>query len=281
MKNKIQLVLALILIIAVGFVGCTQNTQEADTQETIVAETQTTEVVEETEEVRQIVVGMSGGYKPYTFLNENDELVGFDVAVWKAIGEKIGAEVSFETSQFSGLFGKLDNGQLTTIANQITVTEERQEKYLFSVPYVYYGAQLLVHADNEDVVDLESLKGKKVGVGLGTNYESMIREFDVDGEIEIITYEDSQASLRDVALGRIDAILNDKLALLTLVNESGLEVKLGGEPVSELFNAFPFVKSEENEALLVEINAAIEELRADGTLSAISLEWFPIDITEE
>ncbi|MCK8061585.1 MULTISPECIES: amino acid ABC transporter substrate-binding protein [unclassified Fusibacter] len=228
-----------------------------------------------------VKVGMSGGYKPYTFIDQNGELTGFDVAVWNAIGERIGAQIVFETSEFSGLFGKLDNSQLTTIANQITITDERKEKYLFSVPYVYYGAQLVVHSDNEDIVDLSSLIGKKVGVSLGSNYETIIREYDVENEIEIITYEDYQASLRDVSLGRIDAVLNDKLAGLTAVTESGLDIKLGGEPVSELFNAFPFIKTDDSQALLLQVNEVIESLKSDGTLSSISLEWFPIDITQE
>jgi putative amino-acid transport system substrate-binding protein/putative amino-acid transport system permease protein len=271
LKKKLALLVISVIVLTLSLTGCTQEPSESKK----VKDSTSTEVT------KIIKVGMSGGYKPYTFQNESGELVGFDVSVWKAIGEKIGAQVEFETSEFSGLFGKLDNKQITTIANQITVTEERQEKYLFSSPYVYYGAQLVVHSDNNDVINLDTLKGKKVGVSLGSNYETLVREFDVNKEIEIITYEDYQASLRDVSLGRIDAVLNDKLAGLTAVIESGLDIKLGGEPVSELFNAFPLVKSAESEALLVEINEAIATLKEDGTLSAISLEWFPIDITEE
>ncbi len=234
--------------------------------------------IDESSEV--LVVGMSGGYKPYTYMNEDGELVGFDVSVWEAIGEVMEMEVRFETSEFSGLFGKLDNGQITTIANQITVTDERSEKYLFTSPYVYYGAQLVSHANDNTIVDLESLKGKSVGVSLGSNYETIISEFDTEGVIEVITYEDFQASLRDVSLGRLDAVLNDKLALDTVVAESGLDIKLAGEPVNELVNAFPFVKNEENEALIIEINKAIETLKESGRLSEVSLEFFPIDITK-
>jgi ABC-type amino acid transport substrate-binding protein len=263
MRNIFLFVIATILL--GGLVACAnQEVNEND----------------EVKEVEQVLtIGMSGGYKPYTYINDEGNLVGFDVSVWEAIGEELEMEVVFETSEFSGLFGKLDNGQLTTIANQITVTDERSQKYLFSNPYVYYGAQLVVHEENNEIVDLETLKGKKVGVSLGSNYESMIKEFDVDNEIEVITYEDFQASLRDVSLGRIDAVLNDKLALETVIVESGLNIKFGGEPVSELHNAFPFVMSDENKELLERVNNAIDTLSENGTLSEISLEFFPIDIT--
>ncbi len=175
---------------------------------------------------------MSGGYKPYTFIDENNELTGFDVDVWKEIGKRVGKEVEFQTAEFSGLFGLLDTGKLTTIANQITVNEKRLEKYDFSEAYVYYGAQLVVQGDNESIVDLESLKGKKVGVSLGSNYEEMVKTFDTSNEIEVITYESYQASLQDVSLGRIDAVLNDKLAGVLAIKESGLNLKLGGELLS-------------------------------------------------
>lgn len=234
----------------------------------------------EANEEDSIVIGMSGGYKPYTFTDEKGELVGFEVDTWNEIGRRINKTIEFQTADFSGLFGLLDSGKIDTISNQITVNEKRLEKYQFSTPYVYYGAQLVVKEDNNEIVDLASLKGKKVGVSLGSNYEEMVKAFDVNDEIEVITYESYQGSLQDVALGRLDAVLNDKLAGLTAIEESGLALKLGGEPVETLFNAFPFVK-DYDAALIAEINKAIDDMYADGTFQEISLKWFPVDITEK
>ncbi len=228
----------------------------------------------------ELVIGMSGGYKPYTFTNETGELIGFEVDTWNEITKRIGKEIRFETADFSGLFGLLDSGKITTISNQITVNEKRLEKYDFTMPYVYYGAQLVVKSDNETIQNLETLKSKKVGVSLGSNYEEMIKTYDVDNEIEVITYESYQGSLQDVSLGRIDAVLNDKLAGLTAINESGLDLKLAGEPVEMLYNAFPFVKGN-NEALILEINDAINSMYEDGTFERISIKWFSVDITEK
>ncbi|MCH4886720.1 amino acid ABC transporter substrate-binding protein [Acidaminobacter sp. JC074] len=228
----------------------------------------------------KIVVGMSGGYKPYTYSDEKGNLVGFEVDTWNEIGKRIGREVEFMTADFSGLFGLLDSGKIHTISNQITVNDKRKEKYIFSEPYVYYGAQLVVRSDNNDILDLESLKGKSVGVSLGSNYEEMIKKFDVKNEIDVITYESYQGSLQDVSLGRIDAVLNDKLAGLTAIEESGLDLKLGGEPIEMLFNAFPFVQSQD--AVLIEqVNEAINAMYADGTFEEIALRWFPVNITEK
>lgn len=260
-KAMIGLVAVALLVGAVIFVGGNTGAQE-----------NTNDVV---------VVGMSGGYKPYTFSDENGNLTGFEVDTWNEIGKRIGKDIEFQTAEFSGLFGFLDTGKIDTISNQITVNEKRLEKYDFSDPYVHYGAQLVVRDTDTEITDLESLKGKKVGVSLGSNYEEMIKAFDKDGEIEVITYESYQASLQDVSLGRIDAVLNDKLAGMIAIEESGLDLKLGGEPVEMMFNAFPFKKSEENAVLIIEINQAIADMYEDGTFEEISLKWFPVDITKK
>lgn len=227
-----------------------------------------------------IKIGMSGGYKPYTFTNDAGELVGFEVDTWQEIGQRIGREIEFVTADFSGLFGLLDSGKIDTISNQITVNEKRLEKYTFSEAYVYYGAQLVVKASDDEIVDLDSLKGKRVGVSLGSNYEEMIQAYDVNGDIDVVTYESYQGSLQDVSLGRIDAVLNDKLAGLIAIEESGLDLKLGGQPVEMLFNAFPF-SSDQDQALIESINQAIVDMHKDGTFQTISLKWFPVDITEK
>lgn len=262
MKHKLLLVLPILSLILAGVFFFLNTADASDDSQTI-------------------TVGMSGGYKPYTYIDDNGDLTGFDVDVWVEIGKRLDRNIEFVTSDFSGLFGMLDSGKLTTIANQITVTESRSEKYLFTDPYVYYGAYLAVHEETTDIIGLESLKGKKVGVDLGSNYEEIIRTYDTDNEIEIITYSGGSGALQDVTIGRIDAYLQDKLSLLTTISESGLPIKLAEVPVEFLYNAFPLIISEENQSLVEEINTAIESIYEDGTFETISLKYFPIDITKE
>lgn len=261
MRKRIALILT-VLILLVGVVGCSKS---------------------ETNEPKDkvIKIGTSGGYHPYTFMNKEGKLDGFEIDVWNEISKRIGYKAEFATSEFSGLFGMLESKKIDTIANQITITPERKEKYLFASPYVYDGAQLVVKKGNDTIKSLEDLKGKKVGVSLGSNYEQLVKAFDKNNEIQVITYEDYLGSLQDVSLGRIDAVLNDKLAGLTNVKNSGLDLQLGGEPVEELENAFPFVNNEENKELVSKINKALEDMRNDGTLEEISQKWFEVDITKQ
>ena len=225
-----------------------------------------------------VKVGMSGRYFPFTFVQQ-DKLQGFEVDVWNEIGKRIGRDVEFVTTNFSGLFGMLETGRIDTISNQITVTAERKEKYDFSEPYVYDGAQIVVRRGNDSIQGLEDLKGKKVAVNLGSNFEQLMRQYDTNNEIDIITYETNLE--QDVALGRIDAFVMDRVGSAQLIKEAGLPLQLAGHPFETMENAFPFVKKAEQQALLAEVNQALAEMRADGTLAQISEKWLGADITSK
>lgn len=221
-------------------------------------------------------VGMSGSYFPFTFV-EQDTLKGFEVDVMRAVGEELGVEVQFETANFSGLFGMLESGRIDTIANQITITEERQAKYLFTEPYVYDGAQVVVRADNEDISGVEDLKGRRVAVNLGSNFEQLLRELPYADEIDIRTYDSNIE--QDTALGRVDAFVMDRVSASQVIKEKPLPLQLAGEPFSTIRNALPFRDTEADRALRDRVDEALATLREDGSLMAISERWFGTDIT--
>lgn len=224
-----------------------------------------------------IKVGMSGGYFPFTFVQQ-DELQGFEVDLMNAIGEEIGREVEFVTMSFSGLIGALDSGRIDTIANQITITPEREEAFVFTAPYVYDGAQIVTREGNEaEIGGPEDLKGKTVAVNLGSNFESLLRELPYADEIEIRTYESNIE--QDTALGRVDAFVMDRVSSAQVIKESPLPLELAGKPFSEIQNAYPFRDDEEGRALRDKVDAALTGLREDGTLAEISQKWFDSDIT--
>nr|WP_297458035.1 amino acid ABC transporter substrate-binding protein [uncultured Halomonas sp.] len=222
-------------------------------------------------------VGMSGRYFPFTFV-EQDQLKGFEVDVMKAIADRIGVEVQFVTANFSGLFGMLESGRIDTIANQITLTDERREAYAFTQPYVYDGAQVVTREGNDEIDGVEDLRGKTVAVNLGSNFESLLRELPYADEIEIRTYESNLE--QDTALGRVDAFVMDRVSASQVIKEKPLPLELAGKPFSEIHNALPFRDTDEGRALRDRVDAALTELKEDGTLAAISQEWFGNDITQ-
>jgi putative S-methylcysteine transport system substrate-binding protein len=224
-----------------------------------------------------IRVGMSGGYFPFTFVQQ-DVLQGFEVDFMRAVAEETGDEVEFVTMAFSGLIGALDSGRIDTISNQITITPEREAVFLFSQPYVIDGAQVVVREGREDeITGVEDLRGRTVAVNLGSNFEQLLRELPYADEIDIRPYDSNIE--QDTALGRVDAFVMDRISSATLIQESPLPLALAGEPFSEIRNALPFRNDAEGEALRDRIDAAISTLKENGTLREISERWFGTDIT--
>jgi putative S-methylcysteine transport system substrate-binding protein len=221
-------------------------------------------------------VGMSGQYYPFTFV-EQDTLKGFEVDVMKAIGKELGREIQFETANFSGLMGMLASGRIDTVANQITITEERKKAYIFSEPYVYDGAQVVTKKGNTEIQGVEDLKGKTVAVNLGSNFADLLRELPYSDQINIKTYESNLE--RDTALGRVDAFVMDRVSASQIIKEKPLPLALAGPTFSRITNAYPFRDTEDGRALRDQVNKALAALRDKGTLKAISEEWFGTDIT--
>ncbi|UXX84827.1 amino acid ABC transporter substrate-binding protein [Roseovarius pelagicus] len=222
-------------------------------------------------------VGMSGGYFPFTFV-KLDVLQGFEVDLINAIAAETGDEVNFVTMSFSGLIGALESGRIDTIANQITITPEREAKFAFSQPYVFDGAQIVVKKGNEAAISgVEDLSGKTVAVNLGSNYEQLLNNLPNAAEIDIRTYDSNIA--QDTALGRVDAFVMDRVSSTQLIAESPLPLSLAGKPFSEIRNALPFRNDAEGQALRERFDAAITTLRENGTLADISNKWFGADIT--
>ena len=229
-------------------------------------------------EAETIRVGMSGGYFPFTFVKQ-DTLQGFEVDLMNALAQRTGDTVAFSTMSFSGLIGALESGRIDTIANQITITPDRAAKFAFSQPYVYDGAQVVVKKGNEtEITGVESLRGRTVAVNLGSNFEQLLRELPFADEIDIRTYESNVA--QDTALGRVDAFVMDRVSSAQVIKESPLPLALAGPPFSEIQNALPFRNDADGQALRDRLDAALTEMKADGTLKAVSEKWLGLDVTK-
>lgn len=226
---------------------------------------------------QEVKVGMSGRYFPFTF-SKNDQLQGFEVDVWNEIAKRNDYEVKFVTASFSGLFGMLETGRVDTISNQITISPERLAKYAFSQPYVYDGAQIVVRRGNDSIQKMADLSGKKVAVNLGSNFEQILRQQPNADAITIVTYDTNIE--QDVALGRMDAFVMDRVSSAQLIKESPLPLQLAGDPIDTIENAMPFLNTPQQVKLRDEVDVALTAMKADGTLAAISQKWFDADITQ-
>jgi cystine transport system substrate-binding protein len=220
-------------------------------------------------------VGLEGTYPPFSFQDADGQLTGFDVEFAKALAKHMGVEAQFQAAPFAGLLGAVASGRTDVVVNQITMTPERMAAFGFSAPYTVSGLQIIVLKDRADIAGPADLVGKKVGVGLGTNYESWMRANQPGAVIR--TYDDDPTKYADLKAGRIDAVINDRLVAADFIKRSGEPFKAAGPAFSQQKQGVAFKK---DDALKAAVDKAIAEMRANGELLALSQKWFGLDATQ-
>lgn len=224
-----------------------------------------------------LLVGLEGTYPPFSFQDESGKLAGFEVEFAQQLAQHLGVKASLKPTKWDGMLASLDSKRIDVVINQVTISDERKKKYDFSTPYTISGIQALVRKDKEgSITKPEDLAGKKVGVGLGTNYEQWLRE-NVKG-VDIRTYDDDPTKYQDLRSGRVDAILVDRLAALDLVKKTGNTMAVAGPAFSRQESGIALRKG--NEDLLKAVNQAIAEMQKDGSMSKLSEKWFGADVTK-
>lgn len=224
-----------------------------------------------------LLVGLEGTYPPFSFQGEDGKLTGFEVEFAEALAQHMGVKAALKPTKWDGMLASLESKRIDVVINQVTISPERQKKYDFSTPYTISGIQALVKKGAEgSITKPEDLKGKKVGVGLGTNYEQWLRA-NVPG-VDVRTYDDDPTKYQDLRVGRINAILVDRLAALDLVKKTGNTLAVAGAPFSRQESGVAVRK--DNPELLAAINKAIADMQKDGSLAKISDKWFGADVTK-
>jgi len=226
------------------------------------------------ETTKTLRIGLEGTYPPFNFQDKDGQLAGFEVDFAKALAAQMGVKAEFSPSPFAGLLGALEARRIDVVINQITITPERAAKYDFSRPYTISGIQIITRAGQTGIATPADLAGKKVGVGLGTNYESWLRA-NVPNAV-VRTYDDDPTKYQDLKAGRIDAVLNDRLVAADFVKTSP-DYVASGPPFASQGMGVAMLR---DPALKVTINQAIDALRANGKLAAISNKWFGQDVTK-
>ena len=223
-----------------------------------------------------ISVGLEGTYPPFSFVDTDGKLTGFEVELSEALAKELGVKARLQPTKWDGILAALESKRLDIVVNQVTISDERKKKYDFSEPYTVSGIQALVLTKNKDTIKTaQDLAGKKVGVGLGTNYEQWLKD-NVPKAI-IKTYDDDPSKFQDLRVGRIDAILIDRLAALEYARKAK-DTIAAGDAFSRQEAGVALRKG--GPELLDAINKALDKLRADGTLKKLSEKYFSADVTQ-
>lgn len=220
----------------------------------------------------QFVFAASGEFKPFSYINDDLTMSGFDIEVGEALAEEMGLVPVQKRIKFKGIVEGVKTGRADAAVASHTINSKRSKHVSFSTPYYYSGPQIFTRPDSA-IKTTEDLEGKEVAVAKGSTYADTASEY----TDKIKTYDSDITALKALSSGRHDAVITDFVTGKTAQKE-GFEIK-----AQQLINRSEqaIVLPQDNPELLKRVNEALEQLRENGTLTKISIKYFGEDITKK
>lgn len=246
MKKGLLILIAAVIMISVVFVGCKK-------EDTV------------------ITVATDATWPPMEYIDENKDIVGFDIDLLNMAAEEAGFEVEYQNTAWDGIFAGLANGNYDAVISSVTITEERQETMDFSMPYINAGQVLIVQNSTSGVTTLDDLAGEAVGAQIGTTGAFEVDK--VDG-VELKTYDELGLAIEDLVNGRIAGVVADTpiAADFALQNDSYKgQLKIVGEPFTNEYYGVAVKKG--NDEVLEKINEGLKKVLDAGKDEELKDKW--------
>lgn len=230
------------------------------------------------EDKQELTVATSGTLFPSSYYNDNNKLVGYDIDVAKAVAQKLDLKIKFKEYNVDGQVTAVNRGEADFAANDFGMSKERSKKFSLSSPIKYSFDSMIVRtSDDSGIHSLEDLKGKKAAGEPNTSYMKIAEKYGA----KAVTYDNATNDqyLTDVANGRTDVILNDYyLQKMSIGALPDIPVKIL-EDVYFNANSTGFLFNKKNQSLKEKVDAALTELKKEGTLKEISEKYFGTNVS--
>lgn len=220
-------------------------------------------------ETKEMTFAMTGAYPPFNFINENGELVGFDIDIAYAIAQKLGVKAKPITTAWDGIISGLTGKRFDMIIGSMAVTEERQQRVSFTDPYYLDGAQFFAKKELR-LKDISELQGGRVGVVIGTTFHTYLSK--MKNVKEILQFDSDVDNIKSVEIGRADGLVTGKLVGLYSAKRYNIAIEPIGGPLYQ--ETIAMAIRQEDKDLLMAVNKALQEIKDDGTYEEISKKWF-------
>jgi polar amino acid transport system substrate-binding protein len=218
--------------------------------------------------ITKLVVGTDATYPPLEYANEQGQYVGFDMDLAAEIAKGLGVPLEVKNISFDKIFDSLKNGEVTMVISSVTITEERQKEFLFSAPYLNAGQVIVTTQANNSIAIPEDLAEKKVGVQGDTTSQKEATRL----KAVVKVYPDYVPAKADLLTGKIDALIIDYPAAISLAQENEGKLKVVSQPFTNEFYGVVMVKGQEK--LAEKVDDILADLKRSGRLSQIENTWF-------
>jgi polar amino acid transport system substrate-binding protein len=217
----------------------------------------------------KLIIGTFGDIPLMTFKDQAGNLVGHDIDLGKKIAAQLGVEAEFRVMTFPDMFASVKNRDIDMAISAITITPERSQEMLFSIPYFDGGQALIIKSTNNSIKSINDLKGKKIVVLKGTTGEKAVSSLSFIDPSQIISK--SERATDEVIKGTADAAVEDYVGAVGEVKKLNNTIKVVGEPFTQEY--YGIATNINNKTLIEEINTTIRELKRTGELQQIKDKW--------
>ncbi len=228
-------------------------------------------------------------YPPFSFLNEQNQLDGFDVDVAKAVAQRLGVRLKLETPSWDVIAAGRWSGRYDICVCSMTPSEARAQVFDFPVEYYQSPAVIVVNAKDTAIASGKDLTGKKVGVISASTYEAYLnKDLVIEGaplkypfdNVQVAPYDNETVAFQDLALGsgvRLDAMVTNLITARERIAQDP-RFKIAGNTLYAEPNVVAIEKGDPQWS--ARVTEVIDQLKADGTLSKISQKWIGADISQ-
>ncbi|WP_246708052.1 transporter substrate-binding domain-containing protein [Bartonella sp. HY038] len=218
-------------------------------------------------------IAASGVFPPFSFVDTNNNVVGFDIDIANEIAKRLDVKSEIVTTPFDGIIAGLVTGRYNAVIGSMAITEERKKAVDFVGPYYRSGIGIFVK-EGSAYKTLSSLEGKNVGAILGETSEKWARE---QNKFNLRTYKGLPEMLIDLNSGRVDAIISDDIVVYVAIKNNDAKIVQIEDDNLPKFDIGMAIRKK-NPDLAAAMKKALDDMMADGTYEAISKKWVGTDI---
>jgi polar amino acid transport system substrate-binding protein len=221
----------------------------------------------------ELVLGLDDSFPPMGFRDTAGEIVGFDIDLAREVADRLGVDLVLQPIDWDAKILDLNSRDIDVIWNGLTITPERQEAIDFSKPYIANRQIVIVQAES-GIETKSDLAGARVGIQLGSSAEDAVNSdpATLESFADLSKYQDNVQALMDLETGRIDAVVVDEILGRYYISKKPGVFAVARDHFAEEEYGIGFRKGETE--FVAAVDAALDEMVADGTAAEISEKWF-------